>query len=167
AGTPGANGYTPINNAPGMNPGFDDRRGAGNSNDLRGAILRINPNEETEDGAEPGPGTTYTIPEGNLFNNDEYDPDLVREEIYVMGLRNPFRIDYDIESGALVWGDYGPDAGSRNDERGPMGYVEPQLTTEPINGGGPYCHGPNDGGAYNERHFATGTTGDWLDCDGG
>src|SRR5690625_3219861 len=84
-----------------------------------------------------------------------------------MGLRNPFRIDYDIESGALFWGDYGPDAGSRNDERGPMGYVEWQLTTEPMNGGWPYCHGPNDGGAYNEWDFATGTPGDWFDCDGG
>src|SRR5690625_2059203 len=169
AGTPGANGYTPINNAPGMNPGFDARRGAGNTNDLRGAILRIKPLDEIEDGAEPGEGRTYTIPEGNLFDSPEYDDvrNKVREEIYVMGLRNPFRIDYDIESGALFWGDYGPDAGSRNDERGPMGYVEWQLTTEPMNGGWPYCHGPNDGGAYNEWDFATGTPGDWFDCDGG
>ncbi|WP_413451056.1 PQQ-dependent sugar dehydrogenase [Georgenia phoenicis] len=168
AGTPGANGYTPINNAPGMNPGFDDRRGAGNSNDLRGAILRINPIEEIEEGAEPGPGSTYTIPEGNLFNNGEYDADLVREEIYVMGLRNPFRIDYDIETGALVWGDYGPDAAEPQVDRGPMGYVEWQLTTEPINGGWPYCHGPNEGGAYNEWDFENNAPGDiFFDCENG
>ncbi|PYF96283.1 Sugar phosphate isomerase/epimerase [Georgenia satyanarayanai] len=168
AGTPGANGYTPINNAPGMNPGFDDRRGAGNTNDLRGSILRINPLDEIDAGAETGPGSTYTIPEGNLFDSEEYDPDLVREEIYVMGVRNPFRIDYDIESEALVWGDYGPDAGEAQADRGPMGYVEWQLTTEPMNSGWPYCHGPNDGGAYNEWNFETNSPGDiTFDCDAG
>lgn len=171
AGTPGANGYTPINNAPGMNPGFDARRGAGNTNDLRGAILRINVNDEIEPGAEPGVGTTYTIPEGNLFTGEEYDEsrDLVREELYVMGLRNPFRIDYDAESGALVWGDYGPDAGSAQADRGPMGYVEWQLTTEPMNGGWPYCHGPNDGGAYNEWDYTNNAPGEngFFDCENG
>ncbi|QDB78449.1 TIM barrel protein [Georgenia wutianyii] len=167
AGTPGANGYTPINNAPGMNPGFDARRGAGNTNDLRGAILRIDVLDEIAPDAEPGPGATYTIPEGNLFDDEAYDPDLVREEIYVMGLRNPFRIDFDIETGALVWGDYGPDAGAAQADRGPMGYVEWQLTTEPMNGGWPYCHGPNEGGAYNEWDYATGTPGEFFDCAGG
>ncbi|MEE6283344.1 PQQ-dependent sugar dehydrogenase, partial [Georgenia sp. MJ170] len=168
ASTPGADGYTPINNAPGMNPGFDSRRGAGSTNDLRGAILRINVNDEIEAGAEPGPDSTYTIPEGNLFNSGDYDADLVREELYVMGLRNPFRIDYDIEAGALTWGDYGPDAGSAQDDRGPMGYVEWQLTTEPMNGGWPYCHGPNDGGAYNEWDYENEQPGDLtFDCDAG
>ncbi len=165
AGTPGANGYTPINNAPGMNPGFDSRRGSGNTNDLRGSILRINVLDDIASGAEPGPESTYTIPEGNLFNTGEYDAELVREEIYVTGVRNPFRIDFDTESGALVWGDYGPDAGSAQADRGPMGYVEWQLTTEPMNGGWPYCHGPNDGGAYNEWNFEDGVAGDvTFDC---
>ncbi len=165
AGTPGANGYTPINNAPGMNPGFDARRGAGNTNDLRGKILRINPIEDIAAGTEVGPGSTYTIPEGNLFDGAE-NPDLVREEIYVMGVRNPFRIDYDLESASLSWGDYGPDAGSAQPDRGPMGYVEWQLTTEPMNGGWPYCHGPN--AAYNEWDYATGTPGEqFFDCDAG
>ncbi|WP_265520478.1 PQQ-dependent sugar dehydrogenase [Oerskovia flava] len=163
AGTPGANGYTPINNAPGMNPGFDARRGAGNTNDLRGKILRINPIEDIAADTEPGPGSTYTIPEGNLFDGTDADPELVREEIYVMGLRNPFRIDYDVESGSLFWGDYGPDAGAANPDRGPMGYVEWQLTTEPMNGGWPYCHGPNE--AYNEWDFEAGTPGEFFDCD--
>ncbi|MCO7273651.1 PQQ-dependent sugar dehydrogenase [Cellulosimicrobium cellulans] len=167
AGTPGADGYAPNNNAPGMNPGFDDRRGAGNTNDLRGKILRINPIEDLAPGTEVGPGSTYTIPEGNLFDDPQYDDvqDLVRNETYVMGLRNPFRIDYDIESGALVWGDYGPDAANANPNRGPMGYVEWQLTTEPMNGGWPYCHGPNAN--YNEWDFATQTPGEWFDCEAG
>ncbi|MEE6283269.1 DUF1349 domain-containing protein, partial [Georgenia sp. MJ170] len=167
AGTPGANGYAPNNNAPGMNPGLDARRGAGNTNDLRGAILRINVLDDIAPGAETGPGSTYTIPAGNLFTGEEYDEvrDQVREELYVMGLRNPFRIEFDVESNALVWGDYGPDAGGANAQRGPMGYVEWQLTTEAMNGGWPYCHGPNDGGAYNEWDFATATPGDFFDCD--
>ncbi len=46
-----------------------------------------------------------------------------------------------------------------------MGYVEWQLTTEPINGGWPYCHGPNAN--YNEWDFATGTPGEWFDCEAG
>ena len=167
ASAPGADGYAPNNNAPGMNPGFDDRRSAGNTNDLRGSILRINPIEDIPADAEVGPGSTYTIPEGNLFDDPQYEgsEDLVREEIYVMGVRNPFRIDYDVESGALVWGDYGPDAANANPDRGPMGYVEWQLTTEPMNGGWPYCHGPNAN--YNEWDFETRTPGPWFDCEAG
>ncbi|WP_426309963.1 PQQ-dependent sugar dehydrogenase [Cellulosimicrobium sp. E-16] len=167
ASAPGAAGYAPNNNAPGMNPGFDDRRGAGSTNDLRGKILRINPIEDLAAGTEVGPGSTYTIPEGNLFDDPQYDDvrDLVRDETYVMGLRNPFRIDYDAQSGALVWGDYGPDAATANPDRGPMGYVEWNLTTEPMNGGWPYCHGPNAN--YNEYDYATSTPGDFFDCEAG
>lgn len=152
AGTPGANGYAPNNDAPGMNPGFDARRGPGNTNDLRGKILRINVGEDG----------SYTVPEGNLFAPGTEG---TRPEIFVMGVRNPFRIDYDVETGSLVWGDYGPDAGQPNPDRGPMGYVEWQTTGEPINAGWPYCHGPNAN--YNEWDFATATPGAWFDCDAG
>ncbi len=152
AGTPGANGYAPNNNAPRMNPGFDARRGAGSTNDLRGAILRI---QVEEDGS-------YTIPEGNLF---EPGTDATRPEIFAMGLRNPFRMNVDDVTGAVSWGEYGPDAGTANPDRGPMGYVEWQSTTVPLNGGWPYCHGPNTN--YNDWDFATSTPGDWFDCDAG
>src|SRR5699024_10141694 len=165
AGTPGANGYAPLNNAPGMNPGFDSRRGAGNTNDLRGSILRITPIEDLAADTKVGPGSTYTIPEGNLFDGKDVDPDLVREEIYVMGVRNPFRIDYDAASGALFWGDYGPDAGAADPERGPMGLVEWQLTTEPMNSGWPYCIGPNE--PYNEWNYETQEPGEYYDCEAG
>ncbi len=40
-----------------------------------------------------------------------------------MGVRNPFRIDYDPVTGASR-GATTPDAGTANDLRGPMGYVE-------------------------------------------
>ncbi|MET0447108.1 MAG: PQQ-dependent sugar dehydrogenase, partial [Aeromicrobium sp.] len=143
AGTPGSNGFAPNNDAPGMNPGTDARRGAGNTNDLRGKILRFT---VQEDGS-------YTIPEGNLF---EEGLEGTRPEIFVMGVRNPFKIDVDIETNSLSWGDYGPDATSAaaaDGIRGPMGYVEWNTTPldEPINAGWPYVHGDNF--AYNDWDF--------------
>ena len=154
ASAPGANGYAPNNNAPGFNPGFDSRRGAGNTNDLRGKILRI----------KVGADGTYTIPSGNLFAPGTAK---TRPEIFVMGLRNPFRMDVDAATNSVSWGDYGPDAGAPDPQRGPMGYVEWQTTaiTRPINGGWPYCHGPNAN--YNEWNFATATPGPWFDCNAG
>lgn len=152
AGTPGANGFAPNNNAPGMNPGLDARRGAGNTNDLRGAILRVHPEDDG----------SYTIPDGNLFPPGTED---TRPEIFVMGLRNPFRMAVDDETGAVRWADYGPDSGVASDERGPMGYVEWQSTTVALNGGWPFCHGPN--ADYNEWDFETATPGPWFDCEAG
>src|SRR5690606_29231825 len=49
-------GFAPLNDVRGSRQ-YDDRRAAGNTNDLRGKILRI---KVQEDGS-------YTIPEGNLF----------------------------------------------------------------------------------------------------
>ncbi|WP_286308143.1 PQQ-dependent sugar dehydrogenase [Agromyces mangrovi Wang et al. 2018] len=152
ASTPGSNGFAPNNDAPGMNPGFDSRRGAGSTNDLRGAVLRIT---VQEDGS-------YTIPEGNLFAEGTEN---TRPEIFVMGLRNPFRMTVDDETGAVRWGDYGPDSGTASAERGPLGYVEWQSTTEALNGGWPYCHGPNAN--YNDWDFETATPGEFFDCDAG
>ncbi|WP_327584007.1 PQQ-dependent sugar dehydrogenase [Nonomuraea sp. NBC_00507] len=154
AGTPGANGYAPNNDAPGMNPGFDARRGAGNTNDLRGKILRF---EVAGDG-------TYTIPEGNLFPPGT---DKTRPEIFVMGVRNPFRIDVDPATGTLSWADYGPDAGAGDPNRGPLGYVEWNITplTKPMNSGWPYCTGNHFN--YNDWDFATAQPGPWFDCAAG
>jgi glucose/arabinose dehydrogenase len=151
AGTPGANGMAPMNDRVGYNPGFDARRGAGNTNDLRGKILRI---DVQEDGS-------YTIPAGNLFAPGTAG---TRPEIFATGLRNPFRIGADPVTGAITWGDYGPDAGTANPERGPMGYVEWQSTTVPINGGWPFCHGPNAN--YNDWDYELLVPGAWYDCNG-
>ncbi|WP_154675489.1 PQQ-dependent sugar dehydrogenase [Parafrankia elaeagni] len=152
ASTPGANGYAPNNDAPGMNPGFDSRRGAGNTNDLRGKILRIH---VEEDG-------TYTVPAGNLFAPGTTE---TRPEIFVMGVRNPFRMDVDAETGSVMWGDYGPDAGTPSAERGPMGLVEWNQTpiTTPVNSGWPYCVA--DSRPYNEWNFETATPGEMFDCN--
>jgi cytochrome c len=90
----------------------DARRSAGNTNDLRGKILRI---KMKEDG-------TYSIPEGNLFKPGTPK---TRPEIYVMGDRNPYRIQVDQKNSYLYWGEVGPDANNDSLEtRGPRGYDE-------------------------------------------
>ncbi|MFJ8000425.1 PQQ-dependent sugar dehydrogenase [Streptomyces sp. NPDC096310] len=150
ASGPNVNGYTPINDAAGYNPGLDERRGAGNTNDLRGKILRI---DVKDDGS-------YTVPDGNLFAPGTPK---TRPEIFVMGLRNPFRMTVDRATGAVMWGDYGPDAGTADPNRGPMGYVEWQTTTKPMNGGWPYCTGDNTH-PYRDFDFATLTPGAAFDC---
>ena len=66
-------------------PGFshlDDQRGASNTNDLRGKILRIHPE----------PDGSYTIPKGNLFPEGTAK---TRAEIYTMGHRNVWRVSVD------------------------------------------------------------------------
>ncbi|WP_395245757.1 PQQ-dependent sugar dehydrogenase [Agromyces sp. MMS24-K17] len=153
ASAPGANGFAPNNDAPGMNPGFDSRRGAGNTNDLRGKILRIHVEENG----------SYTIPEGNLFAPGT---EKTRPEIFVMGVRNPFRIEVDPETNSLSWGDYGPDATkavASTAGRGPMGIVEWNTTSldDPHNSGWPYVTGDNF--AYNDWDFATATPGAFFD----
>ncbi|MEP7129195.1 MAG: PQQ-dependent sugar dehydrogenase, partial [Chitinophagales bacterium] len=76
---------------------WDDQRGSGNTNDLRGKILRIHPEANG----------TYTIPEGNLFPKGMAK---TRPEIFVMGDRNPWRPSIDSKTGWLYWGEVGPDA---------------------------------------------------------
>jgi len=76
---------------------WDDQRGSGNTNDLRGKILRIHPEKDG----------TYTIPDGNLFPKGTAK---TRPEIYVMGDRNPWRPSVDSKTGFLYWGEVGPDA---------------------------------------------------------
>jgi glucose/arabinose dehydrogenase len=154
ASAPGANGFAPNNDAPGFNPGFDSRRGAGNTNDLRGKILRIS---VQDDGS-------YTVPAGNLYLAGTAN---TRPEIFVQGVRNPFRIDVDQETGSVSWGDYGPDAGVADAQRGPMGLVEWNTTglTQPMNSGWPYCTGNNFN--YNQWNYETATPGPFFDCAAG
>jgi glucose/arabinose dehydrogenase/type 1 glutamine amidotransferase len=145
-----SDGYTPIDQRPDRNPAFDARRSAGNTNDLRGKVLRI---KVADDGS-------YTIPEGNLFAPGTPD---TRPEIYGMGFRNPFRISVDKKTGVLYVGDYGPDAGSASPTRGPGGQVEFNRITHAGNFGWPFCTGKND--AYVDYDFATGVSGDPFDCN--
>jgi cytochrome c len=128
---------------------FDAQRSAANTNDLRGKVLRIRPEADG----------TYTIPDGNLFAPGA---ELTRPEIYAMGFRNPFRIEIDPQTGALLLGDYGPDAPDPDPDRGPEGRVEWNYITQPGNYGWPYCHG---GEAYRDWDFLNLTAGPPFDCN--
>ncbi|NYF11696.1 glucose/arabinose dehydrogenase/regulation of enolase protein 1 (concanavalin A-like superfamily)/putative cell wall-binding protein [Leifsonia sp. AK011] len=147
-----SSGYSPIDERSGRQD-FDAQRTSGNTNDLRGKILRIHPE----------PDGTYTIPDGNLFAPGT---PLTRPEIYAMGFRNPFRIGLDPANNHIIVGDYGPDAGSDSATRGPRGGVEWNLLTQPGNYGWPYCQGdigPNNNGCYMDFNFQNNTTGAAFD----
>ncbi|MFF1961581.1 carbohydrate-binding protein [Streptomyces sp. NPDC058220] len=148
-------GYAPIDERADRNPQFDAQRSSGNTNDLRGKVLRIKPT------AEGG----YTVPGGNLFAPGTAD---TRPEIYAMGFRNPFRIAVDKPTGVVYVGDYGPDAGVSDPNRGPSGQVEFDRITAPGNFGWPYCTGTNTAAeAYSEFTFPSGPSGAKYDCAGG
>ena len=140
-----AAGYAPLDERPGQET-ENSQRTAQNPFDLRGSILRINP-----DGS---------VPDGNMFPRDG---SLGRPEIYTMGNRNPFRIAIDANSGRLYWGEVGPD-GITDNEKGPRGYDEINFADGPGNFGWPWCIGPNL--PYADVDFATGEIGDLFSCEG-
>ncbi|MEO3927485.1 ThuA domain-containing protein [Micromonosporaceae bacterium B7E4] len=143
-----SNSFTPIDERPGRQD-FDAQRSSGNTNDLRGKVLRIHPEDDG----------TYTVPQGNLFAPGT---EKTRPEIYAMGFRNPFRIGVDPKTNTLYVADYGPDAGAANPDRGPEGTVEWNAIGQAGNYGWPYCHGANY--AYNDYQFPSGPSGAKFDC---
>jgi cytochrome c len=124
----------------------DAMRSSGNTNDLRGKVLRIRP---TKDG--------YEIPAGNLFKPGTPD---TRAEIYVMGCRNPFRLSLDPKTGYIYWGEVGPDA-RKADAKGPMGYDEINQARQAGNFGWPFLIGDNK--PYPILDFTTGKPGTLTD----
>ncbi|MFD7861656.1 PQQ-dependent sugar dehydrogenase [Streptomyces sp. NPDC059783] len=148
-------GYAPIDERTERNPQFDAQRSSGNTNDLRGKLLRITP------AADGG----YTVPAGNLFAPGT---PRTRPEIYAMGFRNPFRMSVDRPTGTVYIGDYGPDAGVTDPARGPSGQVEFDRVTGPGNFGWPYCTGTNTASeTYHAYTFPSGPSGAKYDCAGG
>ncbi|MGW4802091.1 PKD domain-containing protein, partial [Nonomuraea sp. NPDC004297] len=148
-------GYSPIDERTDRNPQFDAQRSSGNTNDLRGKLLRI----------KPQPDGGYTVPAGNLFPPGTAG---TRPEIYAMGFRNPFRMSVDRQTGTVYLGDYGPDAGTADAGRGPGGQVEFDRITAPGNYGWPYCTGGNTAAeTYTEYTFPSGPSGAKYDCAGG
>ncbi|MFM7077469.1 MAG: PQQ-dependent sugar dehydrogenase [Planctomycetaceae bacterium] len=142
-------GYAPIDERPGMAP-WDAQKSSANTASLSGKILRI----------RPLPDGTMEIPAGNLF---PADGSAGRPEIYCMGCRNPWRISVDGRSGAVYWGEVGPDAGG-DGPRGPRGYDEINQALGPGNFGWPYFIGDNF--AYADYDYATGTAGPRYDASG-
>ncbi len=140
--------FAPLDDRPGFDH-YDSRRSAGNTNDLRGKILRI----------KMKPDGTYDIPEGNLFKPGEPK---TRPEIYVMGDRNPYRISVDKKNSFLYWGEVGPDANKDSLEtRGPRGYDELNQARKAGFFGWPLFIGPNI--PYHAYNYATGVSGPAFD----
>ena len=137
-------GYAPLDGRP-KHEIYDARRSAGNTNDLRGKIIRIRVKDNG----------SYEIPENNLFSGKQGK---TRPEIYTMGHRNPYRISVDPKTGFVYWGDVGPDA--RVDslaQRGPKGYDEVNQARKAGNFGWPLFIANNY--AYHRYNYATGASG--------
>ncbi len=148
-----ADGYAPLDERPGDEFfSLDAQRSSGNTNDLKGKILRILPQYGAKEG-EP----LYTIPEGNLFPPGT---EKTRPEIFAMGCRNPYRLAVNPRTGTVYWGDIGPDAGEPGDQ-GPRGYDEFNQAKVAGNFGWPYFIGNNE--AYTDWDFATQTAGPSFD----
>ncbi len=140
--------FAPLNNLPGHEQ-YDARRSAGNTNDLRGKIMRIKVNEDG----------SYTVPDGNLFAKGTPK---TRPEIYVMGNRNPYRISVDQKNSFLYWGEVGPDASADSfATRGPRGYDEVNQARKAGFFGWPFFVGNNY--AYRAFDYATGVSGSAFD----
>jgi cytochrome c len=153
AGGGNSGGFSPMNDEPTVPPTatcpdpcynapyVDARRSAGNTNDLRGKLLRIH---VQADGS-------YTIPRGNLFK-----PGIAgtRPEIYAMGFRNPFRLNLDPNDVAYVT-DYSPDSRVPQVFRGPPGTGRMEIVRHAANYGWPFCVSPTL--PYYRWNFAAGT----------
>lgn len=144
-----SDGFDPIDERPGRSA-WDAQRSSGNTNDLRGKILRIKPHDDG----------TYTCPPGNLFNGDSGIAG--RPEIYVMGCRNPYRISIDNRRKYLFWGEVGPDAGEPDTMRGPQGHDEVNRARTSGFFGWPYFVGNNK--PYYHHNFTTGARGELFDA---
>ncbi|WP_420810130.1 ThuA domain-containing protein [Halopolyspora algeriensis] len=143
----------------------DARRTSGNTNNLNGKILRIDP-LPIPDGEQPTPGvdSTYEIPEGNLFPESEDPGDKTRPEIYVMGVRNPTRLHINEETGWLHTGWVGPDAFEPSPTWGPAKYDTATVITSAGNQGWPYCMG-NSQPYRNRSNTDASVPTNWYDCD--
>ncbi|HEX5018428.1 MAG TPA: PQQ-dependent sugar dehydrogenase, partial [Actinomycetes bacterium] len=75
----------------------DPHNNAGNRGSLLGKVLRINPFKHCK-------GRGYCIPDGNPFKGKRG-----RDEIWLMGLRNPWRFSFDKRTNRLWIGDVGQD----------------------------------------------------------
>ena len=126
---------------------FDSLRSAGNTQDLRGKVLRITPQADG----------TYLCPPDNLFASD---PTVGRPEIYAMGCRNAFRVSADPASEWIYFGDVGPNIDITLGI-GPNGYDEVNGSDRAGNFGWPLFIGKNE--AFRRYDFETKTRGELPD----
>jgi glucose/arabinose dehydrogenase len=93
----GNDGFLYVSSGDGSN-GSDAHLTGQRIDDLLGAVLRI-------DVDHPDPGRNYGVPKDNPF----VDRKGARPELWAYGLRNPWRLSYDRESGQLWVGQNGQD----------------------------------------------------------
>ncbi|OZI05951.1 HHIP-like protein 1 [Siphonobacter sp. BAB-5385] len=144
-----SDGFSPSDERPDRR-GWDARATSSNTNDYRGKILRIKPNDDGTAG--------YSIPAGNLFKPGT---DKALPEIYVMGNRNPYRISVDKHTGYLYWGEVGPDAANNIEGRGPRGHDEVNQARQAGYFGWPLFVADNR--AYNRYNFEKKQSGEKYD----
>jgi cytochrome c len=117
---------------------------ASNLRSLRGSILRIRPDDSPKG---------YSIPEGNFgaYYADYWkekgedslaavyaDTAMVKPEIYVKGVRNPYSLTVDPVRGWLAWGEFGPN------RMGVTRIEEDNVARHPVYGGYPYWSGKHE-----------------------
>jgi cytochrome c len=115
-----------------------------NLRNLRGAILRIHPDDSPQG---------YSIPKGNFaeYYSDWFkqqgqdsiakvyaDTSQVKPEIYVKGVRNPYSLTVDPVRGWVSWGEFGPN------RLGVVRIEEDNVVSHPVYGGYPYWSGKNE-----------------------
>jgi glucose/arabinose dehydrogenase len=117
----GPDGYLYISTGDGGSAN-DPPGNAQNINELKGKMLRIDvdgadniPGNDDDDGDVDVPPSTggYTSPPDNPF----FGPTAGRDEIWAIGLRNPWRNSFDSATGDLYIGDVGQDAVEEVDVR--------------------------------------------------
>lgn len=101
----GPDGYLYIGMGDGGSAG-DPQNRAQNMGVLLGKMLRIDVNDVVGNQPDCGGGSNYTIPADNPFNDG---PGGDCDEIYMLGLRNPWRFSFDSATGDLYIGDVGQD----------------------------------------------------------
>lgn len=139
-------GFAPIDERE-EKSAFNALRTSANTKSYNGKILRIRPNEDG----------TYSVPDGNLFPKDG---SVGHPEIFVMGCRNPWRLNVDQRTGYVYWGDVGPDAGG-DGPRGPRGYDEFNQARKAGFFGWPLFIGNNR--PYLQVDFSSGSIGNAFD----
>ncbi len=97
----GPDGLLYIGMGDGGSAGDPERNGQDTST-LLGKILRIDPAARD--------GQPYSIPADNPYAGNADVSSGTKQEIYVRGLRNPWRFSFDRESGDLAIGDVGQDS---------------------------------------------------------
>jgi hypothetical protein len=102
----GPEGYLYIANGDGGSSNDPGNR-AQDLHSLLGKILRLDINT---DGFPSDVTRYYGIPADNPFKGMKIDGELVREEIWAFGLRNPWRSSFDRQSGDLLIADVGQGA---------------------------------------------------------